>query len=208
MMLAVLADIPLELVLVDLMKGEQHSPAFARLNPNRLVPVLEDGDFVLTESSAIMKYLADHADSALYPKDLKRRAQVNERMDWFNTNLYRDWGYNLIYPQVFSHHARACEEHTQSTVEWGRAKSLHALAVLDEHIIRTNAYVCGDALTIADLFGAQILSLGELVRADLSRFRNVHRWLERMKSLPAWQQVNQAHEGFARSLAGRSLVAV
>ena len=70
------------------------------LNPNCLVPILEDGDLRLTESSAILKYLADKIGSPAYPKDLKRRAKVNEMMDWINTNFYRDWGYNLAYPQL------------------------------------------------------------------------------------------------------------
>ena len=85
---------------IDLFSGEHHKPAFVSVNPNRMVPVLEDGDFRLTESSAILKYLADSANSPAYPKDLKKRAKVNEMMDWFNSNLYRDWGYGLVYPQV------------------------------------------------------------------------------------------------------------
>ena len=51
--------LPVELKFVDLMKGEHVQTSFTNLNPNQLVPVLEDGDFVLTESSAILKYLAD-----------------------------------------------------------------------------------------------------------------------------------------------------
>src|SRR5690606_38154481 len=67
-----------EEVLVDLMTGEHHKEPFVSINPNRLVPVLDDGDLRLTESSAILKYLADKIDSPLYPKDLKKRGKVNE----------------------------------------------------------------------------------------------------------------------------------
>jgi len=66
--------------LVDIFKGEHVQPAYRALNPNALVPMLEDGDFRLTESSAILKYLADKIDSPLYPKGLQQRARVNERM--------------------------------------------------------------------------------------------------------------------------------
>jgi glutathione S-transferase len=59
--------------LVDLMTGEHHQQPFDSINPNRLVPVLEDGDLRLTESSAILKNLADKIDSPAYPKDLKQR---------------------------------------------------------------------------------------------------------------------------------------
>jgi hypothetical protein len=68
--------------------------------------MLEDGDFRLTESSAILKYLADKRDLPSYPKDSKKRAQVNEVMDWLNTQFYRDFGYGLIYPQLFPNHKR------------------------------------------------------------------------------------------------------
>ncbi|MEI9953130.1 MAG: glutathione S-transferase N-terminal domain-containing protein [Pseudomonadota bacterium] len=95
------ASIAYEPVIVDIMTGEHHQERFIALNPNALVPVLQDGDFVLTESAAILRYLADAVDSRLYPKDLKARARVNERMDWFNSNFYRELGYHLVYPQLF-----------------------------------------------------------------------------------------------------------
>jgi glutathione S-transferase len=62
--------IPLDMKVVDLFTGEHLLPAYAALNPNRLIPTLEDGDFVLTENSSILKYLADKIDSPAYPKDL------------------------------------------------------------------------------------------------------------------------------------------
>src|SRR6516164_661617 len=85
---------------VDLMTGEHMREPYASINPNAMVPMLEDGDFRLTESSAILKYLADRIGSPAYPKDLKQRAKVNEVMDWINTNFYRDYAYGLCYPQL------------------------------------------------------------------------------------------------------------
>ena len=67
--------IDLDYKVVDLFTGEHLKPEFAKINPNCLVPVLEDGDFRLTESSAILKYLADKVGSPAYPKDLKARAR-------------------------------------------------------------------------------------------------------------------------------------
>ena len=76
------SGIPLDLQLVDLFTGEHCQPAFDAINPNHLVPVLEDGSFRLTESSAILKYLAEKTGSPAYPRDLQQRARVNEAMDW------------------------------------------------------------------------------------------------------------------------------
>ena len=92
--------------MVDILKGAHYQEPYASLNPNRMVPMLEDGDLRLTESSAILKYLADKYALPSYPKDLKKRAKVNEVMDWLNTQFYRDFGYGLIYPQLFPHHKR------------------------------------------------------------------------------------------------------
>src|SRR5215510_12377181 len=82
--------IDMDYQVVDLFTGEHYKPAYATINPNCMVPVLEDGDFRLTESSTILKYLADKVGTAAYPKQLKERARVNERMDWLNANLYKD----------------------------------------------------------------------------------------------------------------------
>ena len=67
--------IPVDEVTVDLFTGEQYKPPYSELNPNSLVPMIEDGDLRLTESSAILKYLADKIGSPAYPKDLKAARQ-------------------------------------------------------------------------------------------------------------------------------------
>ena len=65
--------------------------AYRKLNPNSKYPVLSDGDFVLYESHAIMKYLVESykatADSTLYPSELRSRAVLDQIMDWHHTNL-------------------------------------------------------------------------------------------------------------------------
>ena len=70
--------IPVE-VTVDLFTGEHYdAEPYTSVNPNNLVPMIEDGDLRLTESSAILKYLADKIGSPAYPKDLKQRAKVRD----------------------------------------------------------------------------------------------------------------------------------
>ena len=202
------AKIEYEPVVVDLMKGAHYEEPFLTLNPSKQVPVLEDGDLVLTESSAILKYLADKANSPAYPKDLKARARINERMDWFNTQHYREWGYHLIYPQTFPHHVRPTEEAQRATVEWGREKSEAWLKVLNDNIIGSHKYLCGDTITIADYFGAEILAAGDLIGVTYKRFPNVDRWMSAMRALPGWKKTNEATDGFAASLKGKKFVTI
>ena len=205
-MLAKMLGSDLDLSTVDLMTGEHHGDAFVEINPNKLVPVLDDDGFVLTESSTIMKYLADKAGSDLYPKELRARARVNERMDWFNTNFYREYGYHLIYPQVYPHHARQSDEVTKATAQWGADKSAEALRVLDEWVLGDRPFVCGGDMTIADIFGAQLVSCGELVKVDLDARPNVKRWMAAMKDVPQWKEVNEVHEGFVASVADKDFI--
>src|SRR5258708_4881675 len=88
------AKIPYEPVVVDVMTGAHHKEPYTKLNPSSLIPTLEDGDYVLSESSSIVRYLADKHDSPTYPKDAKARGRVNERLDWVNTQLGREYCYH------------------------------------------------------------------------------------------------------------------
>jgi len=202
-------NIPVEEPVIDLMTGEHHKEPYIHLNPNRLVPMLDDGDLRLTESSAILKYLADKFNLPSYPKDLKQRAKVNEMMDWFNTNFYRDWGYGMIYPQIFPHHKRPSDEIQKGTIEWGKERSAQWLQVLNDHWIGPKKqYLCGDQITIADYFGIGLLTLGEIVRCDFAKYPNVARWVGNMKKLNNWGKINEVFYGFQAMVKDQPFVAI
>lgn len=194
-------------VMVDILKGEHHQEPYASLNPSRLVPMLEDGDLRLTEGSAILKYLADKYDLPSYPKDLKKRAKVNEMMDWLNTQLYRDFGYGLVYPQLFPHHRRRSDEAHAGAIAWGQQGSRKWLQILNEHLIGpTNQYLCGAEITIADYFGAGLVTIGELTGCDYSAYPNIARWLGNMKKLKTWNQVNEVFNAVVAGNKGKEFV--
>ena len=192
---------------IDLMTGAHFQEPYASLNPNKLVPMLDDDGFKLTESSAILKYLAEKFDLPEYPKDLKQRARVNEVMDWINTNFYREWAYNLCYPQLFPHMKRRSDEAHAATLEWGKEQSKRWLQVLNDHYIGpSNQYLTGNTITIADYFGAALVTLGELIGCDLKAYPNILRWLDNMKKLKTWPQVNEVFDGFKKQLEGQTFV--
>src|SRR5262245_2733736 len=195
--------------LVDVMTGAQYKEPYLSKNPNSLVPMLEDGDLQLTESSAILKYLADKIGSPAYPKDLKQRAKVNEVMDWLNTQFYREWGYNLCYPQLFPHLKRRSDEAQAATLEWGQQNAKRWLQILNDHWIGPNKqYLCGNEVTIADYFGAGLVTLGEVIRCDFSAYPNVQRWLNNVKKLPNWSKVNEAFYGLCEAVKGQKFQAI
>jgi glutathione S-transferase len=206
-MFALEQGVALDYQVVDLFTGEHLKPEFARINPNCLVPVLEDGDFRLTESSAIIRYLAEKSGSPAYPKDLKARAKVNEMMDWFNSNIYKDIAYGLVYPQTFPHHKRPSDAVQSGTLEWGRERTRAWLKILDEHLIGPDKpFLCGQQVTLADYMGAEMIALGEVIGGTLSGYANISRWLGNMKKLPNWAKVHEVINGFAGSLKGQQFV--
>lgn len=195
--------------IVDLMTGEHLKPPYTAINPNKLVPVLDDEDLRLTESSAILKYLADKVGSPAYPRDLKKRAKVNEMMDWFNTNFYRDFGYGMAYPQIFPHHKRQTDEAQAATLAWGQERAKDWLQILNDYWIGPDKpYLCGNEITIADYFGSCLVTLGEVIRVDFSRYPNVERWLGNMKKLKTWPKINEALYGLASAVKELQFVSI
>ena len=192
LLLAADEKIALDHEIVDLFSGAHLAPAYTSLNPSQQVPMLDDDGFRLTESSAILKYLAEKSGSATYPRDLKARARVNERMDWLNTGLYRDLGYGFIYAQCLPNYKAADAGVQSANLGAARARASRWLTILDNDILGKHAWMCGDALTIADYLGVCMLTLGEVTKLDYSPWRNVSRWIAAMKARPNWGPVNEA----------------
>ena len=193
-LLAADENIELEYHLVDLFKGEHMKPEFLAINPSHAVPVLEDGDFHLSEGSAILKYLAEKTGSRTYPADPRKRARVNQLMDWFNTGLYRDLGYGLIYTQALPPFKYSDDKVQAAVIARSKEAARGWLKILDENLIGPrNAYLGGNEITLADYLGAAYLTAGEVIRLDYSAYPNICRWLASMKARPNWAKAN---EGF------------
>ena len=208
-LLLFLAEQPLkiELVPVSLAQGEHRSDAFARLNPNRLVPVLEEDGFILTESATILRYLAEVAGSPLYPVDLRARARVDEALDWFNTGFYRDHGYGIVYPQILPHY-QVDEAQRGALLAWHRERAEMRLQILNDHMIGdAGSWVAGSDVSIADMFGASLVTIGELVGFDLSPWPNVRRWLAAVQSRPSWAEANAAFYAWLNMIRPQALAA-
>jgi glutathione S-transferase len=199
--------IAVEEQVIDLFTGEQYGPAFTAINPNNAVPVLEDGDFRLTESSAILKYLADKVDSPAYPKDLQARARVNAMMDWFNTGFYRTFGYGLCYAQLLDPYKLPDPTGQAQAIAAGKAGAEKLLGVLNDHMLADGrAFLCGAEISLADYFASGIVSMGDVIGCDFSRWPNVARWYDRMKARPNWQAANGAVQGWAGAARGPAYV--
>jgi len=123
--------------------------------------------------------------------------------------FYRAYGYGLIYPQLFPHHKRQSDEAQSATIAWAQEKVRDRLRVLNDNWIGPDqAYLCGDTLTIADYFGAEFVSVGDIIRCDLSKYPNISRWIATMKALPNLASVHEIADGFAASLSEQESAAI
>lgn len=201
--------IEVEQHVIDLFTGEQYRPAFAAVNPNNAVPVLDDDGFRLTESSAILKYLAESAGSPTYPKDLRLRAQVNATMDWFNTGFYRTHGYGLCYAQLLDPYKLPDPKGQALALAAAKAGAEKYLGVLNDHMLGDGrAHLCGARISIADYFASGLISLGDVIGCTYARWPNVLRWYERMKARPNWLLANRGVQDWADMARGPAYVTV
>ena len=195
--------------IVDIMSGEHYGEAFTKINPNNFVPVLEDGDFTLMESSAILKYLAEKSASAAYPTDLQARARVNETMDWFNTSFYRSFAYGLVYPQILDHCKLPDDAAQKVQIAFGKEQAERFLSVLNDHILGQGApWMCGETMTIADYFASGVISVGEVIGCTFAAYPNVRAWYDRIQALPNWQSANAGVYQWAQFAQGPEYLAV
>lgn len=196
LMFAEEAGIALTPAPVSLEKGEHMSAEFLAINPAHAIPVLDHDGFILTESSTILKYLADLHGSPAYPADIKARARVNEAMDWFNTGFYGAFGRGYVYPQVIDFFIWPTPEQQEAALERALMLAKDRFAQLEGRLALNGRFVCGETITLADYFGACLVSLGELVGFSLAPWPNVQAWMARMQTRPAWGNTHAAFNGW------------
>ena len=164
--------------------GVNDSARYLAMNPNGLVPVIEDDGFVLSESNAIVRYLAArHGPSSLWPDELRARAQVDRWMEWQSTEFtpaMRDSFWQLVRVAPESRDARA--------IEASRAKGEKLAAVLDAHLAQRR-WIAGDGFTLADLVNG--CAAHRWLNLPMPRVARPHidRWYADLRSRPASRQV-------------------
>jgi glutathione S-transferase len=177
-------EVPYERVDAGGSFGVVNTQQYRNLNPNGLVPTIEDDGFVLWESNAIVRYLcAKHSAGKLWPEDLKVRAEADRWMDWQNSAFwpaFRPLFWNLVRTPV--------DQREEAAMEESRLKTAEILGYLDAHL-RNRSYIVGDALTMGDIpLGCAIwrwLSL-PIERPELA---NVQRWFELLGTRPAYTKI-------------------
>uniref|UniRef100_A0A2S2Q3M5 Glutathione S-transferase 1, isoform D n=1 Tax=Sipha flava TaxID=143950 RepID=A0A2S2Q3M5_9HEMI len=175
---AKILNVKLNPILKELSKGETHTPEYKQLNPQHTIPTIVDNGFVLSESRAICKYLTEKYGSTtgafskdqLYPKDLQKRATIDQRMDFDLGALYRKIS-EYVTPVFSSGH-------------YGTAalpKLKNALEIMDAYLTKTE-WLAGPEVTLADLPAITSISTLEVLGFDLTSYPNILRWFKAVKT--------------------------
>ncbi len=175
-------DLPFERIDAGGAFGVTKDPAYLTINPNGLVPTIEDDGFILWESNACVRYLAaKHCSGGLCPKDLRQRADAERWMDWQLTTILPAqtpifWGLVRTPP----------EKRDISAIEAARVRLAAAMAILDRQL-EQREFICGPSLTIADIPLGCTTYRWYALDIERPELPHVRRWYEQLTNRPGFK---------------------
>ena len=160
-----------------------YTDAYLAMNPNKLVPTIDDHGFILWESNAILRYLASQYAGELWPTDLQIRASADRWMDWSQASLQPAfltgvfWGFYRTPP------------HLRDWAAIGKSMELctQYFRLLDQ-VLSNQSFLAGEMLTLADISAGT--ALYRYFELDLERphLPNVQAWYQRLSQRAAYQE--------------------
>lgn len=179
---------PFELVLVDRNQGAHKQPAYLKLNPNGLIPVLEDGDLVLYETAAICLHLCDRFEAGLAPAPgTAERAQFYKWLVWM-TNTLQARLIHYFYPDRLvqpGHAEGAAQVKAVAEADIGRM-----LQQMDEQLARHGGpWFLGQRYSVVDIYGFMLARWTRGFAGRKAReYPNLGPWMQRVWDRPAVQK--------------------
>ena len=159
-------------------------PSFLKINPVGLIPAVIDGDVVLRESNAIVRYLASkHGPDEIYPRDLVQRAHIEQWMDWAN--------YETSISLRGAFLGGMLNEPPWNNpwfIEQGRIQITKEVGQLEEHLAGGGPYMCGDTFTLADIPIGLVVNRWFSLKFDRPHYAAVAAYYDRLGERPAYRQ--------------------
>nr|AVC68809.1 glutathione S-transferase 12 [Subpsaltria yangi] len=161
-----------EYIIINLLEKEHMKPEFLKINPQHSIPVIDDDGFILWDSHAISQYLVSKygkADDPLYPKDLQKRARVDQRLHYSNDVFY-----------VLRHITRQILFYKKKFIaEEDKVEAKRVIYDKVEKFLEGNDWIAGDTMTIADFhYIATIATIKHFVPLG-DGYPNLKAWMER-----------------------------
>lgn len=163
--------------------GGTADPSYLEMNPNGRVPTLKDGELVVWESDAIVRYLAArYGAGTLWPEDPAERAVADQWMTWGTTELEVDWiwlFWRLVRTPPSKRDMAAIERHLKASCDRFR--------LLDRHL-QNHDYLAGSRLTMADIPAGMTLYRWFEMEIERPRTPHVEAWYARLCERPAYRK--------------------
>ncbi len=162
--------------------GGTDTPEYRSMNPNRLVPTLQDGGLVLWESNAIVRYLADaYGRGRLRPDDPKAAAIADQWMDWQQTTLAGCMN-PLFWEMVRKPPSQRSPERGKELLE----QCCKQLGVLDA-LLADREWIAGDAFSMGDIPAGSMLWRWYTMDIERPDLPHLARWYARLSARPAYK---------------------
>jgi glutathione S-transferase len=178
---------------IDLGRGDQLSPQYLALNPNKKMPTLEDDGFVLWESNAILFYLAaKRPDSRLWPSDLQRQADVLRWLAWESAHWDAESCGMVAYEKA-SKAVLGLGPPDPAFIARGEQNFARFAAVLNDSL-RGKTWLIGEQLTIADFSVGGLVPSAQRMGLPVGDCPEILRWYDGLAALPAWRDASAAKD--------------
>jgi len=159
-------------------------PKFLQLNPNATIPVLIDHDFVLWQSNSIIRYLANKYDGqAIYPLEAKRRAEIDQWIDWQGIELNNSWMYALMHLIRHSPEHQDLELVEKSIQSWTKH-----MFILDQQLEKTGAYIAGENFSLADIVIGLSVQRWYLTPFNKPNYKNIKAYYDLLSQREAYMR--------------------
>ncbi len=163
--------------------GKLDTDDYARINPNRMIPAIRDGDFALWESHAIVRYLCDrYAAGSLSPADPGTRALADQWMEWSGSRAFPP-----VIQLFFATVRTAPEKRDPARIAALRDEASEVLAILDQHLAG-RAYVAGDSFTMGDIPLGCVAYRYFNVEVERPRLPHLEAWYQSLCERPAYRK--------------------
>jgi glutathione S-transferase len=163
--------------------GKTKEPGYLAMNPNGLVPTVEDGKTVLWESNTIMRYLASkHGAAKLYPTELVARSHVERWMDWQLASLTAPMSVLL-----FGHYRTPPEKRDSVALETARKQAIGVLSILESQL-GESGYVTGPDLTLADCCLGIFVHRWHEYPIERPKLPHLHKYYARLSERPGYRK--------------------
>ncbi|NRN28555.1 glutathione S-transferase family protein [Photorhabdus heterorhabditis] len=164
--------------------GKLDDPQYLKMNPNKQIPCLQEGDFILWESNAIVRYLAaKFGENVLYPQNLQERANTEKWMDWCGSHLFPHIR-QLMIGIIRTPEAERDQKQIEQTMT-----EIEKLMEIADNALTEQEYFSGDKFGMADIALGPMIYPWLNVHIKRPSLPNIERWYHLMTERPAFREI-------------------